>query len=363
MGRARSPQRAPQQPQTAAQAELAVALAGATGASQAAFVAAVAPLLLPLMPASLLALPENASDVAEETAKLLYGSEAVPVPASGFARTAALEAISYRAAYAAAAVRRLSGGVLAAETGSGGEALRAALGAERRHLGAHLEATRRRLAGARATKAMVDLHGPVLSWRHGETRRPEEPRPTHLAADGANFDLRAGTPAYTGALPGVPPGCSCAWGPPAPGARLLSAFAGGGGSGGGLGGRTGGSGGGDGGPLRNHEKAVIPGGKLTYGITHPTHGRVLRSIGFARGDEADLERQIREGLKTEPAIRGEADEYGQRWRVDVPVTGPDGRTAPIRTGWIFGPGSDVPRNATIFGSRRLWRRWEREGRV
>ena len=222
MGARRSLQQEPQQQQAGAQAAVAVALIGAVGLSPAAFVAAIAPLLLPLMPASVLGRPQDAAEVAESVARLLYGADAVPVPDSGFGRRAALEALSYRAAYAAAAVRRLSGALLGAESGSTGEALRKALEVERRHLGAHLKATGRRLAGARVVDGLVELHGPVLSWNWGKTRLPEDPRPHHRGADGANWDTRRGVPVSTGAIPGVLPGCSCAAGPPRPGARMIA---------------------------------------------------------------------------------------------------------------------------------------------
>jgi len=122
---------------------------------------------------------------------------------------------------ASAAVVRLSRAVLGSEPGKRGEALRKALAAEGRHLTAHLDATKRRLAGARATEAMITLHGWVLNWGHSVTRVPTEYRPSHKAADGANVDLRRGIPASTGALPGVLPGCSCAFRPPVEGARMI----------------------------------------------------------------------------------------------------------------------------------------------
>ena len=210
-----------EQPQTDPQAALAVALVASTGATPPAFVAAIAPLLLPFVPLGLLSDAELAGDVAEEGAKLLYETDAVPVPAGGFGRVAALEALSYRAAYARAAVGRLSRAVLDAETGQRVETLRKAVEAEKRNLAAHVDMTRKRLAGARATDAMIELHGPILNWHHGATRRPEEPRPTHERADGMNVDLRRGIPASVGAAPGILPGCSCAWRPPRRGARML----------------------------------------------------------------------------------------------------------------------------------------------
>lgn len=222
MGRRRSPEQGQPQPQTGAQAAVAVALVAQAGASQQAFVAALAPLLLPLMPAGLLASPEDAGEVAVKAAHIMHGAEPIAVPSAGFARTAAMEAISYRAAYASAAVQRLGGAVLDAEPGGRGEALRKALEAEGRHLTAHLEATRRRLAGARVIDGLVELHGPILSWNWGQTRTPDEPRPNHKAADKLNWDTRRGVPMETGAIPGVLAGCSCAAGPPVEGARMLS---------------------------------------------------------------------------------------------------------------------------------------------
>lgn len=198
-----------------------MALVATVGVSEAAFVAALAPLLLPFVTPSLLPDAEDAGDVATEAAKMLYRMDAIEVPSAGFGRTAALEALSYRAAYARAAVGRLSRAVLDAEPGERGGALRKALEAEKRNLAAHVEMTRKRLAGARATDAMIELHGWVLNWAWGQTRTPDEPRPAHKAADGMNVDLRRGIPASVVALPGVLPWCSCSWSPPRPGARML----------------------------------------------------------------------------------------------------------------------------------------------
>jgi hypothetical protein len=222
VGRLRQVERQPPQTsESSPETAVAVALAGSAGASQPAFVLAVAPLLLAFLPRPLLTEAEIASEIAEQAAKLLYEAESVRLPNGGFARTMALEAISYRAAYAKAAVTRLSRAVLDSETENRGEALRKALEAERRHLAAHVEMTRRRMAGAKTTDGMIGLHGWILNWKHGATRTPTEPRPSHKAADGMNVDLRRGIPASLMALPGVLPFCSCAWGPPVAGARMI----------------------------------------------------------------------------------------------------------------------------------------------
>lgn len=221
MGAQRSAQTPPQQQEADAQAAIAAALVGSVGLSQTAFVAAIAPLLLPLMPASLLARPGEAAEVAEGVTRLLYRADAVPVPSAGFGRTAAMEAISYRAAYAKEAVRRLSGAVLRAVAGRRGEVLARALEAEKRHLSAHLEQTRRRLAAAKVVDGLIELHGPILGWKHAEKGIPEDPRPNHVAADRKNFDTRRGIPVLTGALPGVLPFCTCGAVAPYPNAEMI----------------------------------------------------------------------------------------------------------------------------------------------
>lgn len=45
---------------------------------------------------------------------------------------------------------------------------------------------------------------------------------------------------------------------------------------------------------------------------------------------------------------GVSDQYGQRFTVDMLITGPNGNTATARTGWIFDVGSEIPRLTTIF---------------
>jgi hypothetical protein len=75
--------------------------------------------------------------------------------------------------------------------------------------------------------------------------------------------------------------------------------------------------------------------------------RVINSAtGLAAKDADRIETQIRDGVQNGTPIAGKNDEYGQRWSVDVPVSGPAG-TMTVRTAWIVEPGSDQPRLATI----------------
>lgn len=59
-------------------------------------------------------------------------------------------------------------------------------------------------------------------------------------------------------------------------------------------------------------------------------------------------RQIYEKLPSSEAVLGQMDEYGQRYTVDILITGPNGNTVNVRTGWIIRTGSDIPELTTIF---------------
>jgi hypothetical protein len=47
------------------------------------------------------------------------------------------------------------------------------------------------------------------------------------------------------------------------------------------------------------------------------------------------------------AIATRADEFGQRYQVDVSLTTPAG-TAVVRTAWIIGPDEETPRLTTCY---------------
>lgn len=53
-------------------------------------------------------------------------------------------------------------------------------------------------------------------------------------------------------------------------------------------------------------------------------------------------------LPSSESVLGKLAEYGQRYTVDIPITGPNGNTVNVRTGWIIKTGSDVPELTTIY---------------
>lgn len=202
----------------AAAAVAAILVAGGAAAT----VPAVAGALVPILPALLLRTPELAAQVAEAIGELvLEGAPQFDDRAGGLELRAGMENIIVRGIYAVKATRRIGAAVLANPERPVRERIDAALRAERPYFEAHRTARQRNREAARATEEARERYGDVLTWIHAATREPADPRPNHEAADGKQFDLRRGIPASTGALPGVLPWCSCAWGPPRRGGEVL----------------------------------------------------------------------------------------------------------------------------------------------
>lgn len=95
-------------------------------------------------------------------------------------------------------------------------------------------------------------------------------------------------------------------------------------------------------------KAVIPPAKLAGYALNPDHpvgghkARVLASaLGYTAGNADALGSQLLSGLKGRKATAALHDTHGQRWEVDIPVTGPAG-SGTVRTGWIVRPGDETP---------------------
>ena len=93
--------------------------------------------------------------------------------------------------------------------------------------------------------------------------------------------------------------------------------------------------------------------KITSYAMNPDHPvgknkyRVINSAtGLDVGDAALIGEQIRTGVREGSPMLGKADQYGQRWSVDIPLTGPKG-TIMVRTAWMLETGSTTPRLITI----------------
>lgn len=58
------------------------------------------------------------------------------------------------------------------------------------------------------------------------------------------------------------------------------------------------------------------------------------ALGYDRSNWEDLLRQVKAKLGQYPANIGVKDKYGQRYSVIMDITGPNGKTAKVLTGWI-----------------------------
>lgn len=107
--------------------------------------------------------------------------------------------------------------------------------------------------------------------------------------------------------------------------------------------------------LPNFEKASIPVSKLSgYALNknHPVgkHKAIAfeKVLGYTEANQNDLIAEIRRGLAQYRAVSRKATQYGQPFEVQMVITGANGRTAKIKTGWIIESDSTVPRLTTVY---------------
>jgi hypothetical protein len=178
---------------------------------------AIAEALLNLIPSFLPSLIKVR--ISADIARLVVQDQPTPTNGTGANLAASESNLAYRALYAVSAVKRLVKAARGPSEESVEDRLTKALQAERSYLEGHLSASKRRTQQAAVLDAMAKAHGPILSWNHRDIGKTH--RPSHLRADGSNFDIRE-VPRSTEAFPGFLPGCHCFPGPPLPGARNLS---------------------------------------------------------------------------------------------------------------------------------------------
>jgi hypothetical protein len=73
-----------------------------------------------------------------------------------------------------------------------------------------------------------------------------------------------------------------------------------------------------------------------------------RRLGYTKDNYEGLLGQIQMGALEAEAVLKQADEHGQRYQVDIEVSGVAGQQAIVRTGWIVEPGSAVARLVTLY---------------
>ena len=106
--------------------------------------------------------------------------------------------------------------------------------------------------------------------------------------------------------------------------------------------------------LPNADRAVIEIEKLRDYCLSPNHWRgkhkarvFLSSCGMTAEHAEDLRDALLNATRNLEAELGKEDDYGQRYVIDLEVTGPTG-TAPVRSAWIVRHEEDFPRFVSCY---------------
>ena len=106
--------------------------------------------------------------------------------------------------------------------------------------------------------------------------------------------------------------------------------------------------------LPNAERAVVDIEKLRDYCLSSSHLRgrhkarvFAAACGITAEQAEDLRAAILDAAKRFEAELGERDEYGQRYLIDLDVSGPSG-TARVRTAWIVRHDEEFPRFVSCF---------------
>jgi len=106
--------------------------------------------------------------------------------------------------------------------------------------------------------------------------------------------------------------------------------------------------------LPHWENAVIDTRKLRdYALSphHPVGGpkaQFFAQVGFDQSNWREFEAAIREQIVSKEARLGQLSDYGRKYEIRAPLTGPNGRTVNTLSVWIVRTSEEVPRLVTIL---------------
>ncbi|MGL6226914.1 MAG: DUF6883 domain-containing protein [Thermoguttaceae bacterium] len=108
-------------------------------------------------------------------------------------------------------------------------------------------------------------------------------------------------------------------------------------------------------PLPNSREAVVSSEKINgyvLNFNHPVGKHKARAfekiLGYNQSNSESLVSQIQACVDKCSALPGKKDAYGQRYEVNIPIKGPNGSTAIVRTGWIIRTDSNQPELITVY---------------
>lgn len=73
-----------------------------------------------------------------------------------------------------------------------------------------------------------------------------------------------------------------------------------------------------------------------------------QKLGYTRDNYGGLLQQIQDRALEAEAVSKQLNRHGQRYQVDMEVTGVAGQTAVVRTGWIVEPEATFARLVTLY---------------
>jgi len=102
------------------------------------------------------------------------------------------------------------------------------------------------------------------------------------------------------------------------------------------------------------DDAIIAPEKLRDYILSPTHSdgcakaTYLGMLGYVQNDWEQLESDLRQQVLSCDAQPGRPSPYGKKYEIVAQLTGPNGKTAWVRTIWIVVHGETAPRFVTLI---------------
>jgi Domain of unknown function (DUF6883) len=104
----------------------------------------------------------------------------------------------------------------------------------------------------------------------------------------------------------------------------------------------------------NADKAVIEPAKIVrylLDVDHPDGGskaRILVSLGYSIADWQQLDTDLRRWHLVEEYAITSQTQWGIRYEIVAPITGPSGDTVLFRSVWQIDVGTDAPRLITMY---------------
>jgi hypothetical protein len=103
-----------------------------------------------------------------------------------------------------------------------------------------------------------------------------------------------------------------------------------------------------------HDQAIVDPSKITGYLLSGAHpvgwakARFFKRFGFRESAPEELIQALLDHIRDNAVADSDPSAYGTKYRVDGPLTSPDGRNPHVSTIWIILNGETIPRLVTAF---------------